>query len=179
MKTDWVTFNGYANQYVDEPDDSRARRDGALLGRRRGANARHRLPRRRHDLRPGLGEPGHDAVPGGVQTVGVPAGGGAVFDVKIDEPGCTRSSPTRSQAWTWARWALEGGAIEGLRRSTRLQEPMDSEIHEAEAHGILRRGRILRGGPADVSGRGRGEARADSGSGPVGACSTSPRGRAS
>ena len=65
---------------------SRARRR-ALRGRRR-ADARHELPRRRHDLRPRLGERRHDAVPAGrADGRACPAGGGAVFDVKIDEPG--------------------------------------------------------------------------------------------
>ena len=41
----------------------------------------------------------------GVQTVAVPAGGGGVFDVKIDDPGSTRSSLTPSRTSTLARSA--------------------------------------------------------------------------
>ena len=56
MAPDWVTCNGYANQYVTHPLTAEARRDRPLLGRRRRPDARHRLPRRRHDPQPRLGE---------------------------------------------------------------------------------------------------------------------------
>ena len=85
---DWVTWNGYAGQYVDHPlvaDPGETVRFwvvaagpsldtdfhvvGTLLDRA-WANADVTSPPQRN-----------------VQTVSVPAGGGGVFDVKIDEPG--------------------------------------------------------------------------------------------
>ena len=87
MMPDWTTFNGYANQYVTHPltaDPGETTRFwvvaagptldtnfhvvGAIFDRA-WVNQDMTRPQR------------------GVQTVGVPAGGGAVFDVKIDEPG--------------------------------------------------------------------------------------------
>ena len=52
----------------------------------------------------------------GVQTVGVPAGGGAVFDVKIDEPGSTHSSVTPSPTSTSARSGSSRWATRRERR---------------------------------------------------------------
>jgi nitrite reductase (NO-forming) len=84
---DWTTFNGYANQYVTHPLtsdpgdtvrfyvvaagptlDTDFRVVGTIFDRAWVNGDMSRFQRR-------------------VQTVGVPAGGGAVFDVKIDEPG--------------------------------------------------------------------------------------------
>ena len=88
MAPDWTTFNGYANQYVTHPltakPGDRVRlwvvaagptldTDFHVVGTifdRAWPNANI------------TGAPQH-----GVQTVQVPAGGGGVFDVKIDEPG--------------------------------------------------------------------------------------------
>ncbi len=56
MEPDWTSFNGYANQYVTHPLTAEARRDYEVLRRRRRPDARHQLPRRRHDLRPSLGQ---------------------------------------------------------------------------------------------------------------------------
>ena len=67
--------------------DRRPRRHGPLLGRGRRPEPRHRLPRRRHDFDRAWVNQDMSRFQTGVQTVGVPAGGGAVFDVKIDEPG--------------------------------------------------------------------------------------------
>ena len=87
MMPDWVTFNGYAGQYVAHPltaDPGETTRfwvvaagpsldvDFHVVGTifdRAWVN---------QDL---------TQFQRGVQTVGVPAGGGAVFDVKIDDPG--------------------------------------------------------------------------------------------
>jgi nitrite reductase (NO-forming) len=88
MEPDWTTFNGYANQYVTHPLtakpgettrfwvvaagptlDSNFHVVGTIFDRA-WVNGDMTSPPQR-----------------GVQTVGVPAGGGAVFDVKIDEPG--------------------------------------------------------------------------------------------
>ncbi|HXH83595.1 MAG TPA: multicopper oxidase domain-containing protein, partial [Candidatus Tectomicrobia bacterium] len=88
MQPDWTTFNGYANQYVTHPLtakpgettrfwvvaagptlDTNFHVVGTIFDRA-WVNADMTNPPQRN-----------------VQTVGVPAGGGAVFDVKIDEPG--------------------------------------------------------------------------------------------
>jgi nitrite reductase (NO-forming) len=87
MMPDWTTFNGYANQYVTHPLtaepgettrfyvvaagptlDTNFHVVGTILDRAWVNGDMTKFQR-------------------GVQTVGVPAGGGAVFDVKIDEPG--------------------------------------------------------------------------------------------
>jgi nitrite reductase (NO-forming) len=84
---DWTTFNGYANQYVTHPLtadpgetvrfyvvaagptlDTNFHVVGTLLDRAWVNGDMTRFQRN-------------------VQTVGVPAGGGAVFDVQIDQPG--------------------------------------------------------------------------------------------
>jgi nitrite reductase (NO-forming) len=85
---DWVTFNGYANQYVTHPLTARPGETTRFwvvaagptnnvnfhvvgtIFERAWENSDLTSPPQR-----------------GVQTVVVPAGGGAVFDVKIDEPG--------------------------------------------------------------------------------------------
>ena len=87
MQPDWTTFNGYANQYVTHPLTSKPGETvrfwvvaagptldtnfhvvGTILNRAWVNQDMTRFQRN-------------------VQTVGVPAGGGAVFDVKIDQPG--------------------------------------------------------------------------------------------
>ncbi len=87
MQPDWTTFNGYANQYVTHPLtadpgetvrfyvvaagptlDTNFHVVGTLLDRAWVNGDMSQFQRN-------------------VQTVGVPAGGGAVFDVKIDEEG--------------------------------------------------------------------------------------------
>jgi nitrite reductase (NO-forming) len=87
MMPDWTTFNGYANQYVTHPLtadpgetvrfwvvaagptlDTNFHVVGTILDRAWVNQDMTRFQR-------------------GVQTVAVPAGGGGVFDVKIDEPG--------------------------------------------------------------------------------------------
>ena len=89
MAPDWTTFNGYANQYVTHPLTADPGRHHPLLGRRRGADAGHELPRRRRDLLDRAWVNGDMTNPpqNGVQTVLVPAGGGAVFDVKLADEG--------------------------------------------------------------------------------------------
>jgi nitrite reductase (NO-forming) len=87
MTPDWTTFNGYANQYVTHPLEAKPGETvrfwvvaagptldtnfhvvGTIFDRA-WVNSDMTNPQR------------------GVQTVGVPAGGGAAFEVKIDEPG--------------------------------------------------------------------------------------------
>jgi nitrite reductase (NO-forming) len=88
MTPDWVTWNGYAGQYVKHP-----------LTAHPGHWARFYVV----DAGPSLNTDFHivgtvlkrawvdagvaDAPEHDVQTVTVPAGGGAIFDVKIDKPG--------------------------------------------------------------------------------------------
>ncbi len=87
MQPDWTTFNGYANQYVTHPLTSKP-----------GDTVRFWVVAAGPTLDTDFHVVGtifdRAWVNGdmtqfqqGVQTVGVPAGGGAVFDVKIDEPG--------------------------------------------------------------------------------------------
>jgi nitrite reductase (NO-forming) len=84
---DWTTFNGYANQYVTHPLTSKP-----------GETVRFYVVAAGPTLDTNFHVVGtifdRAWVNGdmtqfqrGVQTVGVPAGGGAVFDVTIDEPG--------------------------------------------------------------------------------------------
>jgi nitrite reductase (NO-forming) len=87
MMPDWTTFNGYANQYVTHP-----------LVSKPGETVRFYVVAAGPTLDTDFHVVGtifdRAWVNGdmtqfqqGVQTVGVPAGGGAVFDVKIDDPG--------------------------------------------------------------------------------------------
>lgn len=84
---DWTTFNGYANQYVTHPLTSKP-----------GETVRFYVVAAGPTLDTNFHVVGTifdrawvnsdmTTFQQGVQTVGVPAGGGAVFDVKIDEPG--------------------------------------------------------------------------------------------
>jgi nitrite reductase (NO-forming) len=87
MMPDWTTFNGYANQYVTHP-----------LTAKPGETVRFYVVAAGPTLDTDFHVVGTifdrawvngdmTTYQQGVQTVGVPAGGGAVFDVKIDEPG--------------------------------------------------------------------------------------------
>src|SRR5919106_5954846 len=87
MMPDWTTFNGYANQYVTHPLTSKP-----------GETVRFYVVAAGPTLDTDFHVVGTifdrawvngdmTTYQQGVQTVGVPAGGGAVFDVKIDEPG--------------------------------------------------------------------------------------------
>jgi nitrite reductase (NO-forming) len=87
MQPDWTTFNGYANQYVTHPLTS----DPGETVRFYVVAAGPTLDTNFHVVGTILnrawvnGDITHYQQ--GVQTVAVPAGGGAVFDVKIDEEG--------------------------------------------------------------------------------------------
>jgi nitrite reductase (NO-forming) len=87
MTPDWTTFNGYANQYVTHP-----------LTAEPGETTRFWVVAAGPTLDTNFHVVGTifdrawvnqdmTKFQTGVQTVAVPAGGGAVFDVKIDEPG--------------------------------------------------------------------------------------------
>ena len=53
---DWVTFNGYANQYVTHPLTAEPGETTRFWVVAAGPDEQRELPRRRHDLRPCLGE---------------------------------------------------------------------------------------------------------------------------
>ena len=109
MMVDWTTFNGYANQYVTHP-----------LTAKPGETTRFYVVAAGPTLDTNFHVVGtlfERAWPNaemthyqhGVQTVAVPAGGGAVFDVKIDDEGlysparAPRSSAECTVGWPRAR----------------------------------------------------------------------------
>ena len=86
--SDWVTFNGYANQYVTHPLAAQPGETTRFWVVAAGPtnNVNFHVVGGLLDrawVNGGL----TDQPQTGVQTVIVPAGGGGVFDVKIDEPG--------------------------------------------------------------------------------------------
>jgi nitrite reductase (NO-forming) len=87
MAPDWTTFNGYANQYVTHPLTA----DPGDTVRLYVVAAGPTLDTDFHVVGTIFDRAWVNGdmtqFQQGVQTVGVPAGGGAVFDVKIDEPG--------------------------------------------------------------------------------------------
>jgi nitrite reductase (NO-forming) len=89
MMPDWTAFNGYAGQYVAHPltaDPGDTVRFYVVDAGPSLTTAFHVVGTIFDTVYPnGDMNPGH--VQNGVQTVDVPAGGGAVFEVKIDEPG--------------------------------------------------------------------------------------------
>jgi nitrite reductase (NO-forming) len=88
MEPDWTTFNGYANQYVTHPltaDPGDTVRLWVVAAGPTLDTDFHVVGTIFNRAWPNAnvtGVPQH-----GVQTVQVPAGGGGVFDVKIDQPG--------------------------------------------------------------------------------------------
>jgi nitrite reductase (NO-forming) len=85
---DWVTFNGYANQYVTHPltaDPGETTRFWVVAAGPTNNVNFHVVGTifNRAWVNSDLLSPPQK----GVQTVAVPAGGGAVFDVKVDDPG--------------------------------------------------------------------------------------------
>ena len=87
MMPDWTTFNGYANQYVTHPltaDPGETTRFYVVAAGPTLDTAFHVVGTLfdRAWINSDMSQ-----FQRGVQTVSVPAGGGAVFDVKIDEPG--------------------------------------------------------------------------------------------
>jgi nitrite reductase (NO-forming) len=87
MQPDWTTFNGYANQYVTHPLTS----DPGDTVRFYVVAAGPTLDTNFHVVGTILDRAWVNGdmseYERGVQTVGIPAGGAAVFDVKIDKPG--------------------------------------------------------------------------------------------
>jgi nitrite reductase (NO-forming) len=88
MEPDWTTFNGYANQYVTHPltaDPGETVRFWVVAAGPTLDTDFHVVGTIFDRAWPNANVRGTPQQ--GVQTVQVPAGGGGVFDVKIDEPG--------------------------------------------------------------------------------------------
>ena len=88
MEPDWTTFNGYANQYVTHPltaDPGDTVRFWVVAAGPTLDTDFHIVGTIFDRAWPNASVSGTPQR--GVQTVLVPAGGGGVFDVKIDEPG--------------------------------------------------------------------------------------------
>ena len=88
MEPDWTTFNGYANQYVTHPltaDPGDTVRFWVVAAGPTLDTDFHVVGTIFDRAWPNADVTGRPQR--GVQTVLVPAGGGGVFDVKIDEPG--------------------------------------------------------------------------------------------
>jgi nitrite reductase (NO-forming) len=88
MEPDWTTFNGYANQYVTHP----LKADPGETVRFYVVAAGPTLDTDFHVVgtifdRAWVNADVTNPPQNGVQTVSVPAGGGGIFDVRIDEPG--------------------------------------------------------------------------------------------
>ncbi len=87
MTPDWTTFNGYANQYVTHPLTAKPGQTVRFYVVAAGPT----LDTNFHVVGTILDRAWVDGdmtrYESGVQTVAVPAGGGAVFDVKIDQEG--------------------------------------------------------------------------------------------
>ncbi len=89
MQPDWTSFNGYAAQYVAHPltaDPGDLVRFYVVDAGPSLTTAFHVVGTMFNRVYPN-GDMNPDHSLSGVQTVDVPAGGGAVFEVKIDEPG--------------------------------------------------------------------------------------------
>jgi hypothetical protein len=158
MQPDWTTFNGYANQYVTHPLtadpgehvrfyvvaagptlDTNFHVVGTLLNRAWVNGDMSQFQR-------------------GVQTVGVPAGGGAVFDVKIDDEGSTRSSATRSRMSTSVRSGCEGRQPAGhddplTAQGATVREPPRGGSRSFEKGDVARSQRRLTSSPCPGSSR--------------------------
>jgi nitrite reductase (NO-forming) len=88
MEPDWTTFNGYANQYVTHPLTAKPGERVRLWVVAAGPTLDtdfHVVGTIFDRAWPNANVTGTPQR--GVQTVQVPAGGGGVFDVKIDQPG--------------------------------------------------------------------------------------------
>lgn len=88
MEPDWTTFNGYANQYITHPLTAKPGETTRFYVVAAGPT----LDTDFHVVgtvfdRAWVNVDVTNPPQNGVQTVLVPAGGGGIFDVKIDEPG--------------------------------------------------------------------------------------------
>jgi nitrite reductase (NO-forming) len=88
MAPDWTSFNGYANQYITHPLTAKPGETTRFYVVAAGPT----LDTDFHVVgtifdRAWVNADVTNPPQNGVQTVSVPAGGGGIFDVKIDEPG--------------------------------------------------------------------------------------------
>jgi nitrite reductase (NO-forming) len=88
MQPDWTTFNGYANQYVTHPLTAKPGETTRfyVVGAGPTLDTDFHVVGTIFD-RAWVNADVTNPPQNGVQTVLVPAGGGGIFDVKIDEPG--------------------------------------------------------------------------------------------
>ena len=84
---DWATFNGYANQYVDKPLPADPGETVRFYVVAAGPSVDVRFHIVGTIFERAWANQDLSRAQKGVQTVGVPAGGAGIFDVKIDEPG--------------------------------------------------------------------------------------------
>ncbi len=84
---DWTTFNGYANQYVTHPLTSKPGETVRFWVVAAGPTLDTNFHVVGTILNRAWVNGDMTSFQRNVQTVGVPAGGGAVFDVKVDKPG--------------------------------------------------------------------------------------------
>ena len=87
MLPDWTTFNGYANQYVTHPLTAKPGETVRLYVVAAGPTLSTAFHVVGTIFNRAWVNGDMTQFQQGVQTVDVPAGGGAVFDVKIDDPG--------------------------------------------------------------------------------------------
>jgi nitrite reductase (NO-forming) len=87
MMPDWTTFNGYAAQYVTHPLSARPGETVRFYVVAAGPTLDTNFHVVGTILDRAWANGDMTQYERGVQTVAVPAGGGGVFDVKIDEPG--------------------------------------------------------------------------------------------
>jgi nitrite reductase (NO-forming) len=87
MAPDWTTFNGYANQYVTHPLTAKPGETVRLYVVAAGPTLDTNLHVVGTLLDRAWVNGDMTRYQRGVQTVAVPAGGGAIFDVKIDQEG--------------------------------------------------------------------------------------------
>jgi nitrite reductase (NO-forming) len=87
MLPDWTTFNGYANQYVTHPLTSNPGETVRFYVVAAGPTLDTNFHVVGTILDRAWVNGDMTSYQQGVQTVGVPAGGGAVFDVKVDDAG--------------------------------------------------------------------------------------------
>jgi nitrite reductase (NO-forming) len=87
MTPDWMTFNGYANQYATHPLTAEPGETTRFYVVAAGPTMDTNFHVVGTLLNRAWGNADMTSYERNVQTVVVPAGGGGVFDVKVDEPG--------------------------------------------------------------------------------------------
>ena len=139
---DWVDVQRLREPVRHPPADRRSRRDHPLLGRRGRADEQHELPRRRHDLRPRLGQlrPDEPAPAGRPDGRRARPAAARCSTSRSTRRACTRSSRTRSRTSTSARSACSRSA------TPRVGKPLNYAV-------LWSRGRAVYAGKAVLEGR--------------------------